>query len=1374
MNMRRILHRFLSGMLILAFITTDVRVYAQGVIQLPEPGTRLALSPTFVPPLLKGIKVYRNDPFRFDFILDKGDTEATGEQVKTDSARLIKYFLASLTIPEKDLWVNLSPYEKDRIIPEAFGQTEMGRDLLAQDYILKQITASVIYPEGGIGKTFWAKVYAEAQKRYGTTDVPVDTFNKVWIVPEKATVYENNSVQGSEQGGAAFVVESKLKVMLETDYLAATRHSEERSDEEFERSLGHANGVSQNNTGGPSPSEIRRISEGSQDDVAKSILREVVIPILEKEVNEGKNFETVRQVYNSLILATWYKRKLKASIMGQAYVDQKKTDGIDIADKKEKEKIWSQYVEAFKKGAYNLIKEDVDPETQVVVPRKYFSGGITAIGLGHDLAMTSDFAALSRINLESLNVIEMKVDLAERNHQDVQNIAELKSDRFLPDAYAVDLGGTGVRLFPLGIGTARFGGVEAIGLQSEAYHKPSQEQINAVLLAAAKMAESGGRVMLDTANQYFDSEAAVGEFFRRYPQYRDDFYIATKWGLLPDPQYAMADYSKDNLIRSFKKSVDALGQVDLIYLHFNSVQLKSDFISFVRDRKDVMDEMRRMKRTHQYGVHHIGVSVSDEKTLELALNEGLVDEVDVVQVNARTYIERPDLVQRVREKKTGIVINSFVRKSSRDDSRILSIDQVLSRLLERPDPPVILTGTLNTDHWQENVAAVKEKRQLWRSRLQKKRFSFFKRKNEVVIETAQKARDMMARSWRAKDFQKFNTAKAAYERLTGGRVVVFANDGSKIRGLEVLSGEALDRVVEEVVDLVPSKFPYNKLIARKTLMAFQVWAGYGPKSLNYFCVERGHFEGTIYPDSLVLRFYYNGVPVGGPLFVNHLTGGTPFNPGMSFYGSGIKIDLPLEKDIRGVDRSDDLIDNLTGIIGGSGTKVERISLPGGDVGIRKSVLRREEIDPGKLANEVFYSDQLRQEGFPLPRILEKLDGDLVGAVLEDFECEGFVPMTSFSFENNEDVPASMIWGLGLDLVGRFAKTFYKQRISETPRDFIMVKRLTPLLKRFEETKKRAPVLVDMINAPVIGVSNIGGSRDYYPGFYAFLPFIEAIAKTGLLSPPYLSRIYGDLNYGNILFNPTDIVRYKEFRQYRLIDPKYLPDGEDYLYDIAKLIHHSVGRYDTARLDPAYGYAPDLGKGSDGVYILHEEIDDEYINFNPFNMEREMTDKIYGWLNATEDFFGLEKGMDWKIRLLFTNAFLVAGLPKFHLKGDGVEMRARTFYVTAVRLFYELMDMLMSKRYRDDIERSTPGISLEWQKLKTRLNALKVDKAGSSTGGIDLDLAQIGLKTKDNSDAGRFNMDPALLQRMQNAFGLSPVIMNIHPLDSLRRFMDVGP
>ena len=335
--------------------------------RLPAPGGMVHLSPEFNPPILKGIKVHPDNPFRFDFILDKGDSELSNDTVKEESSKLIKYFLASLTIPEKDLWVNLSPYEKDRIIPQSFGLTEMGRDLLAEDYMLKQITASLIYPEDKIGKRFWKRIYEEAMKRYGTTNVPVNTFNKVWIVPEKAVVYEN------AKAGTAYVVEAKLKVMLEQDYLSLAKHEGIQSEQ---------------------------VQTKDANQLGSQIVREIVIPELTKEINENKNFAQLRQVYNSLILATWYKKKIKDSILGQVYADKNKTAGVEytstvipakagIQFKNDVEGLYQEYLKAFKKGVFNYIKEDIDPVTQELIPRKYFSGGEDLTKLTVDLAMTS-------------------------------------------------------------------------------------------------------------------------------------------------------------------------------------------------------------------------------------------------------------------------------------------------------------------------------------------------------------------------------------------------------------------------------------------------------------------------------------------------------------------------------------------------------------------------------------------------------------------------------------------------------------------------------------------------------------------------------------------------------------------------------------------------------------------------------------------------------------------------------------------------------------------------------------------------------------------------------------------------------------------------
>ncbi len=428
----------LSILILLCFLVTSIMgpnpVLAQD-IRLPAPGVMVHLSPEFNPPILKGIKVHPDNPFRFDFILDLGDESSSPsggdsfphviptssivipgssavipakagiqnqEQLKQEATRLIKYFLASLTIPEKDLWVNLSPYEKDRIVPNSFGLTEMGRDLLAEDYMLKQITASLIYPEDEVGKKFWKRIYEEASKKFGTTNIPVNTFNKVWIIPEKAVVYEN------AKAGTAYVVESKLKVMLEQDYLALEK-----------------------NTVIPAKAGIQ--NKNDINALGSQIVRQIVIPELTKEVNENKNFAQLRQVYNSLILAVWYKKKIKDSILAQVYADKNKTAGVQYTftvipksyavipakagiqnrinsdmdprfrgDDKKKDDvnlIYQRYLQAFKKGVYNYIKEEAIPisgmpsKEQGIFPRKYFSGGenFTDMAMNPALNITENF-----------------------------------------------------------------------------------------------------------------------------------------------------------------------------------------------------------------------------------------------------------------------------------------------------------------------------------------------------------------------------------------------------------------------------------------------------------------------------------------------------------------------------------------------------------------------------------------------------------------------------------------------------------------------------------------------------------------------------------------------------------------------------------------------------------------------------------------------------------------------------------------------------------------------------------------------------------------------------------------------------------------------
>ncbi|MBF0385154.1 MAG: hypothetical protein HQL27_04715, partial [Candidatus Omnitrophica bacterium] len=340
------------------FIIPPNIVQAQTVLNLPVPGSMVGLSAAFQPIVIKGLTINPDNPLRFDFIIDQGEKDIDTDTFKVESNKLVRYFLATLTTPEEDLWVNLSPYEKDRIIPESFGSTEMGRDLLAQDYILKQLTSSLMYPEDKTGEAFWERVYKKAQEKFGTTDIPVNTFNKIWIVPDNAEVYEH--------GNSAFIVESHLGVMHEEDYLA------------LKENIGNKKLGLDKSTGD-------QIQDASA--VSTAVIKEVLIPEIEKEVNEGKNFTQLRQIYNSMILATWFKMNLKESFLGQVYIDKKKTGGIENEDEKINEKIYQQYLEAFKKGVYDVMKEEYDPTTQTVIEKEYFSGGFSP--KGRDGAMLS-------------------------------------------------------------------------------------------------------------------------------------------------------------------------------------------------------------------------------------------------------------------------------------------------------------------------------------------------------------------------------------------------------------------------------------------------------------------------------------------------------------------------------------------------------------------------------------------------------------------------------------------------------------------------------------------------------------------------------------------------------------------------------------------------------------------------------------------------------------------------------------------------------------------------------------------------------------------------------------------------------------------------
>jgi hypothetical protein len=388
--------RIVSGLLALVMPVVNIvpPAYAQAVASLPQPGVMVGFSPSLVPPVLQGLRIDTGNPLRFEFILDRGSQAAepqaevsiSDDLIRQTAARLVRYFCASLTVPEADLWVNLSPYERQRIIPDAFGLTGLGRDLLSQDYMLKQLTASVVYPEGDLGKRFWRRVYDRLYSTYGTTDIPLDMFNKVWIVPDTAELTENDAA------GTVYIVRSRLKVMLDVDYSAWKA------------------------SGSPAAGDAAGQAEAGV--IHRQVMRDMIIPELEREVNSGEGFAPLRQAYQSLILAAWYKKRVTNALLSEVYIDRNRTAGIAIDDPGESQKIWERYVEAFRKGVYNYVREEQDDLSQELIPRKYFSGGMSLEKTGEALTYVSpDSAQLSRIT----GALKIKVDLVGQSMASLQS-----------------------------------------------------------------------------------------------------------------------------------------------------------------------------------------------------------------------------------------------------------------------------------------------------------------------------------------------------------------------------------------------------------------------------------------------------------------------------------------------------------------------------------------------------------------------------------------------------------------------------------------------------------------------------------------------------------------------------------------------------------------------------------------------------------------------------------------------------------------------------------------------------------------------------------------------------------------------------------------
>ncbi|WP_433799565.1 hypothetical protein [Actinomycetospora sp. CA-084318] len=204
-------------------------------------------------------------PTRYAFsanAVGPGSSPGTGTGTAA-TQRASDAFFVWLSLRPDAFWVNLNPNQPDKVTDPNLGRTDVGRVLLDADLELKRSMGRLTRPHTPTGDRFWASPDAIDVLTYCAV-------TRAWIVPGPAEI--------REEGDAVYVEKAPLVVQTE------------RAD------VGAAAGQCT-----PPPPDV-----AARED---ALVRSVVLPEMQREVNEDPRYAALRQVYYARVAAEWYRQR---------------------------------------------------------------------------------------------------------------------------------------------------------------------------------------------------------------------------------------------------------------------------------------------------------------------------------------------------------------------------------------------------------------------------------------------------------------------------------------------------------------------------------------------------------------------------------------------------------------------------------------------------------------------------------------------------------------------------------------------------------------------------------------------------------------------------------------------------------------------------------------------------------------------------------------------------------------------------------------------------------------------------------------------------------------------------------------------------------
>jgi hypothetical protein len=170
-------------------------------------------------------------------------------------------FFVWLELDPSQFWVNLNPNQPDRIMDPALAKTDVGRVLLEADLELKRTMTAAMNPNTRTGREFWERIVHGPDKDYCF-------WMRYWVTPDPASV--------SASGQELYILDAPLKVQTEA------------------WQDGTSNAC-------PGQSEARRTYN-------EAAVRDLLMPTMQKAVNEDREYADLRRVYLSRVAAEWYRQ----------------------------------------------------------------------------------------------------------------------------------------------------------------------------------------------------------------------------------------------------------------------------------------------------------------------------------------------------------------------------------------------------------------------------------------------------------------------------------------------------------------------------------------------------------------------------------------------------------------------------------------------------------------------------------------------------------------------------------------------------------------------------------------------------------------------------------------------------------------------------------------------------------------------------------------------------------------------------------------------------------------------------------------------------------------------------------------------------------